>query len=88
MLLDGRRVFSCRTPVSRAEGKAVVTVEGLARGDALHPVQQAFLDEEAFQCGYCTAGMIVAAVALLDVNPKPTDDEILGSDESEHLPLL
>ena len=77
VLLDGRRVFSCRTPVSRAEGKAVVTVEGLAKGDALHPVQQAFLDEEAFQCGYCTAGMIVAAVALLDANPKPGDDEIL-----------
>src|SRR5437762_9123684 len=59
VLLDGRRVFSCRTPASRAEGKAVLTIEGLAKGDALHPVQQAFLDEGAFQCGYCTPGMIV-----------------------------
>jgi aerobic carbon-monoxide dehydrogenase small subunit len=76
VLLDGRRVFSCRTPASRADGKEVRTIEGLARGDALHPVQQAFLDEGAFQCAYCTSGMIMTAVALLDANPKPTDDEI------------
>ena len=78
VLLDGERVFSCRTPASRAEGKAVLTIEGLAKADALHPVQRAFLDEGAFQCGYCTPGMIIAAVALLDANPKPTDDEIVA----------
>jgi len=76
VLLDGDRVFSCRTPASRAEGKAVLTIEGLATTDALHPVQTAFLDEGAFQCGYCTPGMIMAAVALLDANPEPTDEEI------------
>ncbi len=76
MLLNGKRVFSCRTPASRVEGRAVITIEGLARGDALHPVQEAFLEEGAFQCGYCTAGMIVAAVALLDENPNPSDADI------------
>lgn len=76
VLVDGKRVFSCRTPASRVEGKAVVTIEGLANGATLHPVQQAFLDEGAFQCGYCTAGMILTAVALLDENPRPSDAEI------------
>lgn len=77
VLVEGRRVFSCLTPVSRVEGKSVVTIEGLADGETLHPVQQAFLDEGAFQCGFCTAGMIVNAVALLDANPRPTDTEIV-----------
>ena len=77
VLLDGRRVFSCRTPASRADGKEVRTIEGLAKPDALHPVQQAFLDEGAFQCGYCTPGMIMTAVSLLEANPKPTDAEIV-----------
>ena len=78
VLLEGKRVFSCRLPVSRAEGKSVVTIEGLARGEALHPVQQAFLDEGAFQSGFCTAGMIVAAVALLEERPNPTDAQIVS----------
>jgi len=78
VLVDGTRVFSCRTPAARAEGKAILTIEGLARGDDLHPVQQAFLDEGAFQCGYCTAGMIMAAVALLAETPAPTDSEIVS----------
>jgi aerobic-type carbon monoxide dehydrogenase small subunit (CoxS/CutS family) len=77
VLVDGERVFSCRTPVRRAEGKTVLTIEGLAQGDALHPVQQAFLDEGAFQCGYCTAGMIMNTVALLNANPHPTDEQII-----------
>ena len=77
VLIDGKRVFSCRAPVSRAEGKAILTIEGLAKGDALHPVQEAFLAEGAFQCGFCTSGMIMTAVALLDENPKPTDAEIV-----------
>jgi aerobic-type carbon monoxide dehydrogenase small subunit (CoxS/CutS family) len=76
VLVDGRRVFSCMVPASAVVGKKIVTVEGLARGDELHPVQQAFLDEAAFQCGYCTPGMIMAAVALLDDKPRPTDAEI------------
>ncbi|WP_435009223.1 (2Fe-2S)-binding protein [Tundrisphaera lichenicola] len=76
VLLDGKRVFSCRTPASRAEGASVRTIEGLASGDELHPVQRAFLEEGAFQCGYCTPGMIMAAVALLEANPGATRSEI------------
>jgi aerobic-type carbon monoxide dehydrogenase small subunit (CoxS/CutS family) len=76
VLVDGRRVFSCMVPASSVAGKKIVTIEGLAKGDDLHPVQKAFLDESAFQCGYCTPGMILAAVALLDEKPKPTDAEI------------
>jgi len=78
VLLDGKRVNSCRIPVSRAEGKAVVTIEGVANGDELHPIQRAFLDEGAFQCGFCTAGMIVSAVELLERWPNPTDAEIIA----------
>jgi aerobic-type carbon monoxide dehydrogenase small subunit (CoxS/CutS family) len=78
VLVDGKRVFSCRTPASSVEGKSVVTIEGLARGDVLHPVQQAFLEDGAFQCGYCSAGMIMAAVALLQEKPDPTDADILA----------
>jgi aerobic carbon-monoxide dehydrogenase small subunit len=78
VLVDGTRVFSCRTPASRADGKTILTIEGLAGGGVLHPVQQAFLDEGAFQCGDCTAGMIMAAVALLDETPTPTDAEIVA----------
>jgi aerobic-type carbon monoxide dehydrogenase small subunit (CoxS/CutS family) len=78
VLLDRKRVFSCSTPVSEADGKTVLTIEGLAKGEELHPVQQAFLEEGAFQCGYCTAGMIMATVALLDKNPQPTDADIVA----------
>ncbi|HZL35912.1 MAG TPA: (2Fe-2S)-binding protein [Tepidisphaeraceae bacterium] len=77
VLLEGKRVFSCRTPASKAVGKTVVTIEGLASGQALHPMQEAFLEEGAFQCGYCTAGMIITAVGLLRENPKPTDAQIV-----------
>ncbi len=78
VLLDGRPVRSCRTPVSDAAGKKLTTIEGLARGGRLHPVQAAFLDEEAFQCGYCTSGMIVSTVALLESNPSPRPEDIVG----------
>jgi aerobic-type carbon monoxide dehydrogenase small subunit (CoxS/CutS family) len=78
VLVDGKRTFSCKTAVSRADGKTVQTVEGLGKGDQLHPVQRAFLDESAFQCAYCTSGMIMAAVALLNDNPKPTDAQIIA----------
>lgn len=77
VLIDGKRVLSCITPAVNADGKKITTIEGLAEGDALHPVQQAFLDEGAMQCGYCTSGMILTAVALLQENPKPTDEQIV-----------
>ncbi len=76
VLMDGQRVLSCVTPVAQADKKAITTIEGLARGDSLHPVQQAFLEEGAIQCGYCTPGMILTAVALLQKNPRPSDEEI------------
>ncbi|NVM56584.1 MAG: (2Fe-2S)-binding protein [Desulfobacterales bacterium] len=76
VLMDGKRVLSCVTPVAQANKKSITTIEGLARGDSLHPVQQAFLAEGAMQCGYCTPGMILTTVALLEKNPNPTDEEI------------
>jgi aerobic-type carbon monoxide dehydrogenase small subunit (CoxS/CutS family) len=77
VLLDGRPAFSCITPVRTAAGRAIVTIEGLARNGTLDPVQQAFLDEGAMQCGYCSAGMILQTVALLESVPHPTDAQIV-----------
>lgn len=74
--LDGEPTRSCLLPVTAADGKSVTTVEGLARGDTLHAVQEAFVEEGAVQCGYCTSGMILAALALLRETPEPTDEEI------------
>jgi isoquinoline 1-oxidoreductase subunit alpha len=76
VLLDGTPVRSCRTPVSQAAGKKIITIEGLEQNGHLHPVQQAFLTQEAFQCGYCTSGMIMATVALLQSTPTPGDEQI------------
>ena len=76
VLMNGKRTLSCTTPVSMANKKKIITIEGLADGESLHPVQQAFLDEGAIQCGYCTPGMILTAVALLNENPNPTDEQI------------
>jgi isoquinoline 1-oxidoreductase subunit alpha len=76
VLLDGRAVRSCMLPVSNAEGTAVTTIEGLAAGGALHAVQQAWIDHQVPQCGYCQSGMIMAVCGLLDERPRPTDDEI------------
>jgi len=76
VLMDGRQTLSCITPVGKADKKKITTIEGLANDDSLHPVQQAFLDEGAIQCGYCTPGMILNAVALLEKFPQPTDDQI------------
>ncbi len=76
VLMDGRRTLSCVTPVAMADKKTITTIEGLADGGSLHPVQQAFLDEGSIQCGYCTPGMILNAVALLKNNPQPTDEQI------------
>jgi isoquinoline 1-oxidoreductase subunit alpha len=78
VLLDGRPERSCRTAVSEAAGKKLTTIEGLARNGQLHPVQAAFLEEEAFQCGYCTPGMILSAAALLESNPSPRPEDIAG----------
>jgi aerobic-type carbon monoxide dehydrogenase small subunit (CoxS/CutS family) len=77
VLVEGLPVRSCRMQVSAANGKKITTIEGLARGDTVHPVQQAFLDVEAFQCGYCTPGMILSAVALLERTPHPTEKQII-----------
>jgi aerobic-type carbon monoxide dehydrogenase small subunit (CoxS/CutS family) len=77
VLLDGKRVFSCRTDVEDAGGKSVTTIEGLSDGDKLHPVQEAFLEESASQCGYCTPGMIMATVAMLKDKPGAGDEEIV-----------
>ncbi|NLW07589.1 MAG: (2Fe-2S)-binding protein [Clostridia bacterium] len=76
VLLDGQPVNSCLVLAVEAEGKEVITVEGLAGEDCLHPLQQAFIDEGAVQCGFCTPGMLLAAKGLLDNNPSPTDFEI------------
>jgi aerobic-type carbon monoxide dehydrogenase small subunit (CoxS/CutS family) len=77
VLLNGRPVRSCRTKVGEAAGKKITTIEGLAQNGKLHPVQQAFLDQEAFQCAYCTPGMIVAAAGLLMSKPNPSEEEIV-----------
>lgn len=107
--LDGRAVRACVARVGALEGRGVTTIEGLAGesptgggrvgegttgAEALHPVQEAFLAEDAMQCGYCTPGMIMSAAALLDRNPTPSDDEILEALEGNlcrcavHLPIL
>lgn len=76
VLLDGKPVRSCLTPLSSTAGKNIVTIEGLEKNGILHPVQQAFLQQEAFQCGYCTPGMILSAVGALKTRPNPSDAEI------------
>jgi carbon-monoxide dehydrogenase small subunit len=75
VLLDGRLVPACLVLAAEVQGRTVTTVEGIAARDALHPVQQAFLDQAALQCGICTPGFMVAAKALLDANPDPTEEE-------------
>ena len=76
VLMDGALVSSCLMLAVLADGKGITTVEGLAHNGNLHPVQQAFIDFGGFQCGICTPGMVVAAKALLDENPSPSDDDI------------
>ncbi|MDA0260641.1 MAG: (2Fe-2S)-binding protein [Proteobacteria bacterium] len=76
VLLDGQPVRSCVVPLSVAGGKTITTIEGIADGGKLHPVQQAWIDHQVPQCGYCQSGMILATVALLKNNPQPSDDDI------------
>lgn len=77
VLIGGKATRSCLVPLSAAAGKEIVTIEGLADNGTLHAVQQAFLREEAFHCGYCTSGMILSAVALINSNKNPTNEEIV-----------
>ena len=74
--IDGRAVKSCSILALQANGREVTTIEGLADGDELHPIQQAFVDHHGLQCGFCTPGMIMSAKALLDENPNPSEEEI------------
>ena len=76
VLIDGQAKVSCVLPVRAAEGKKIVTIEGLAQGERLHPVQQAWIDQQVPQCGYCQGGQILAAVALLRKHPSPSDRQI------------
>lgn len=76
VLLDGRPVYSCRTPVRSVQGREITTIEGLEQDGKLHPVQQAFAEHDALQCGFCTPGLIMGAVAFLQRNPDPTPEEI------------
>jgi aerobic-type carbon monoxide dehydrogenase small subunit (CoxS/CutS family) len=76
VILNGLAVKSCSILALQAEGAEITTVEGLANGDRLHPLQKAFLDYGAYQCGFCTPGMLASAKAFLDENPKPTEEEI------------
>ncbi len=79
VILDGKPVNSCLVLAVQANGREVVTIEGLAENGRLHPIQQAFVDKGAIQCGFCTPGMILSSKALLDENPRPTETEIRTS---------
>jgi len=78
VLIGGKAVVSCITPVANVDQQTILTIEGLASGEKLHPVQEAFLAEGAFQCGYCSPGMIVAVTGLLNEKPNPTEAEIMA----------
>jgi carbon-monoxide dehydrogenase small subunit len=76
VIMGGKTVNSCLVPAVEADGQEIVTIEGLADGDKLHPIQQAFVDQAGMQCGFCTPGMIISAKALLDRNPDPSEETI------------
>jgi aerobic-type carbon monoxide dehydrogenase small subunit (CoxS/CutS family) len=76
VLLDGKPVSSCFLLAARAEGREILTLEGLSKDDSLHPIQEAFVSERALQCAYCTPGFVLSVKALLEENPNPSDDEI------------
>jgi aerobic-type carbon monoxide dehydrogenase small subunit (CoxS/CutS family) len=77
VLVDGQMTRSCTMPVGKVAGKQITTIEGLDKDGQLHPLQQAFIEADAMQCGYCTSGMIMSGAALLKKNPKPSRDEIV-----------
>jgi len=79
VLINGEAALSCQTPLKDVNGAAVVTIEGLAQNGNLHPIQQAFIDHDALQCGFCTSGMIMKAHSFLAENPQPTRDEIIAT---------
>jgi xanthine dehydrogenase YagT iron-sulfur-binding subunit len=76
VIMDGKPVYSCTVLAIEAQGKTITTAEGLMQGDKLHPIQQAFVDNDAQQCGFCTPGFVVACKAFLDRNPNPSPDEV------------
>jgi carbon-monoxide dehydrogenase small subunit len=76
VIMDGKTVNSCLVLAPEADGKEILTIEGLAQGDKLHPIQEAFMEQGGLQCGFCTPGIIISTKALLDENPKPTDEEM------------
>ena len=83
VLIDGEAVTSCTQRAYRLEGKKILTIEGMSDGEHLHPIQQAFIDAGAVQCGFCIPGMILSAKALLDKNPNPTEEEVrIGIDKN------
>ena len=82
VLVDGRVERSCQFPIGKVEGAKLLTIEGLAAGDALHPVQSAFVEHDALQCGFCTSGMIMNAVGLLAATPAPSRQQILDAMEN------
>lgn len=82
VLIDGEAVQSCLLTIQQVEGKSVTTIEGLAQNGTLHPVQQAFIEHDALQCGYCTPGMIMEITALLSSTPHPTDAQIIQTMDS------
>ena len=82
VLIGGKSVASCITSVARAESQKILTIEGLGTGDKLHPVQEAFLAEGAMQCGYCTPGMVMSVVGLLNETPRPTATEMVSRMEA------
>ncbi len=76
VMLDGETVYACLTLAIDCEGHEIRTIEGMSRGQQLHPVQQAFIDHDGYQCGFCTPGQVMSAVALLEHNPDPTEDDV------------
>ena len=76
VIMDGKTANSCLALAPEADGKEIITIEGLGQGDKLHPIQETFMERGGLQCGFCTPGIIISAKALLDENPKPTDEEI------------
>ncbi|QMU30546.1 (2Fe-2S)-binding protein [Adhaeribacter radiodurans] len=78
VLLEGKAIRSCRTPISSLTGKEITTIEGLEKNGRLHPVQEAYLKVDVFQCGYCASGMVLSTVALLKNNPHPTQEQIIN----------